>query len=193
MANHTDPHTLPHHAKKTFEGRSFSAWEWEQTLFDGSTAMFEGVSRPDYAFVVGVGDDGKIMLVEDEQPHRPPVLTPPGGKVEKGEDPATAAIREMEEETGYTADTIDVWFIYQPNIRIYMACHGFVARKISFKHEAKPEAGERIAIKWYTFDEFIELGSNDMLRDWMLRIKLLEAQVDPAKKEEIRRLLYENI
>ncbi len=185
-----EPRQMPKNAKEVFKGNTFGVWQWEQKLFDGSQATYEAIARPDYACVIGVNDEGKILMVNDEQPHRLPVLTPPGGKVEKSEDPAAAAIRELEEETGYSTDTVIPWFSYQPSARLYMTCHVFIAKYITVKQAAAPEAGERITIKWCNFDEFIALGSDQLLRDWLLRIKLLEAQLDPVKKENIRQQLY---
>src|SRR5687768_9607031 len=93
-----EPRQMPKNAKQVFAGNTFGVWQWEQKLFDGSQMTYEAISRPDYVCVIGVNEEGKILLINDEQPHRLPVLTPPGGKVEKGEDPPTAVIRELEEE-----------------------------------------------------------------------------------------------
>lgn len=181
---------IPPQAKKVFEGLFFSVWQWDQVCYDGSTAVYERIKRRDYAYVIGVLPDERIMLIHDEQPDRGVVLTPAGGGVEEGEDPANAAARELLEETGYAAKEIVHWHSYRPNNRIEMNVHAFIGRQAYPQQEAKPESGERIAPTFFTFDEFIALGQNPKLRDWLLRIKLLEAQIDPAKKEEIRSLLF---
>jgi 8-oxo-dGTP pyrophosphatase MutT (NUDIX family) len=41
-----------------------------------------------------------VMLVKDRPPHLKGVLMLPGGKIEEGENPFTAGIRELREETG---------------------------------------------------------------------------------------------
>ena len=181
---------IPSHAKPVHKGRIFTVWEWEQELFDGSKTIFEGLTRPDSVFVVGVLPNNNIVLVRDEQPHRESVLTPSGGRMEEGEDPAEAAKREFLEETGYSIGTIDHWFSYQPSDKVRNVVHFFVGRDLTKDHAPNPDAGERIEVEEYSFDDFVALGQNEELRDTYLRIILLEAQLDPTKKEALRKKLY---
>lgn len=182
---------MPGDAQKVFQGKIFAVWQWEQKLYDGSYTTFERLSRPDYAFGVGVLDDGNILLLHDEQPDRQTVLTPAGGKVDPGENPEAALKREFLEETGYGIGQVIPWFAYRPSTKMDMATHAFIARKLRRQTAPHPEPGERIHEVTYSFDDFLALGVNPRLRDWMLRIKLLEAQLDPRKKEELQGLLYE--
>lgn len=184
------PHGLPTHATKVFSGIIFDVWQWEQELYDGSKATFESIARPDYVYAVGVLPDRKILLIEDEQPHRAMVLTPAGGKIDQGEDAATAVRREFREEAGYEIGKLIAWHTYQPHSKMDMTIHAFIARDLGEKKLATPEAGERITLTTFTFEEFLALGQSNKLRDWMLRIKLLEAQLDPAKRAELEELCY---
>lgn len=181
---------LPPHARRVFKGKLYEVWQWEQKLYDGSTTTFEGLRRFDYAYMIGVLPDRKIMLVHDEQPDRGPVLTPAGGKVEPGEEPMTAAQREFLEETGYEAEEVVPWHTYRPSGKIAYVAHAFIGRSIHRVHEPALEAGERIEPILFTFEEFLKLGQNPDLRDWVLRIRLLEAQLDPAARAALEHLLY---
>lgn len=184
-------HPIPAEAQKVFQGTMFSVWQWEQELYDGSRSTFERVARPDYAYAIGVLPEKKILLVEDEQPDRSAVLTPAGGGVEAGEDPSAAAAREFEEETGFRIGRLKPWHTYRPSHRLEMAVHAFIGQHITNVGAATPEAGEKITLRTFTFDEFLELGHSDLLRDWLLRIHLLEAKIDPSKRDALRALLYE--
>jgi ADP-ribose pyrophosphatase len=181
---------LPDDARKVFSGSIFDVWQWDQEMYDGSKGLFERVWRHDYAYIIGVLPDGKILLQEDEQPDRGSVLTPAGGKVDEGEDIAEAAAREMLEETGYKPKEVIHWHSYRPSAKMEAVTHAFIGRDIEKVADPELEPGEKIEIKTFTFDEFVDLGMEPRLRDWMLRIKLLESKVDPAKKEDLRKILY---
>lgn len=180
-----------HGAKKVFQGKIFSVWQWEQKLYDGSYATFERIARADYAFAVGILDDGNIMLLYDEQPDREAVLTPAGGKVDEGEIPKEALQREFLEETGHAIGEIRPWFTYRPSSKMEMTTHAFVARHLRRVQDPNPEPGERIQERHYSFEEFLALGKDPRLRDWMLKVVLLQALLQPEKKEALRKLFYE--
>lgn len=182
---------LPKEARKVFTGKLFSVWQWEQKLYDGTTTTFERISRPDYAYVIGVLPNKKILLVRDTQPDREPVLTPAGGKVESEESAAQAAAREFLEETGYRIGRLALWHTYRPSYKMEMLTHAFIGRDLEKVQPQQPEAGEKIELQEFPFDEFVKLGRSAMLRDWMLRIKLLEAQLDQKKRDELLHALYD--
>lgn len=74
------------------------------------------VELPDWCNTVVVTADERIILVRQ---YRYPVdqttYELPGGIIEKGEDPLNAAIREMEEETGYTSEDVSFLMKLAPN------------------------------------------------------------------------------
>lgn len=182
----------PEDAKKVFQGTIFSVWQWEQELYDGSTKTFEKIGRTSTANTVGILPDNRIMLVWDEQPGREVegVLTAPGGQIDEGETPEQTAAREFFEETGYIAGSLTPWFSYTPWAKAMFSVHFFIAKNIEEKGKPQNGAGERTQPRFFTFDEFIALGQNEQLRDSRLRIMLLEAQLDPTKKQAIYNLFY---
>jgi ADP-ribose pyrophosphatase len=182
--------SIPQEAKKVFQGERYSLWQWEQELYDGSTATFEALKRTDTAQVVGVLSNNKIMLVDDVQPHRDAVITPAGGAVEGGEEPAKAAKREFLEETGYEAGTLMPWYNYRPSATVDSTVYAYIGRDLKKVGKQNLEPGEKIKILTYTFDEFVALGSDSNVRDLVLRIILLEAQLDNKKKAELKNILY---
>ena len=74
------------------------------TLPDGSSASREYIQHPGAVAVIPILDDGRLVLVRQ---HRHPVgkvlLEWPAGKREIGEPQLSCAVRELQEETGYTA------------------------------------------------------------------------------------------
>lgn len=177
--------------KKVFQGNVFSVWQWDQKLYDGSTSVFEKIGRPDAASVIGILPDKRILLVWDEQPGRGGLLAPAGGQLEMGEKPEEAAAREFREETGYAAGSLSLWFSHEPSNRILFTAYFYIGKNIEKVSEPSLDAGEKIELRFFTFDEFLMLGQNPKLRDSEMRIMLLEAQLDPAKKDILYKLLYE--
>jgi 8-oxo-dGTP diphosphatase len=51
-------------------------------------------------------DDGAVLLVERSKPPRAGLWSLPGGHIEAGETAASAALRELGEETGVTAELV---------------------------------------------------------------------------------------
>lgn len=178
--------------KQVFQGEIFSVWQWEQEMFDGSIRIFEKIGRPNSANVFGVLPDKRIMLVWDQQPGREVegVLTPAGGQIDEGETPEQGATREFFEETGYKAGLLTPWFSYSPSSKIMFTVHFFIAKNIEKVTEPEQSAGERTEVRFFTFDEFLLLGQNESLRDTRIRITLLEAQLDPKKKNALHQLFY---
>ena len=66
------------------------------------------VRHPGAVAVVAVKDDGRLVLVRNRRVAVARWLVEfCAGKLERGEDPARAAVRELEEETGYRAGKIE--------------------------------------------------------------------------------------
>lgn len=177
--------------KNVFQGEIFSVWQWNQKMYDGSTQVFERVMRPDAAGTIAVLPDKRILLTWDEQPDREGLLTISGGRLEVGESPEKAAARELLEETGYQAETSTLLYTHQPDKKVLCTFHIFIGKHCIKVSEPKLDAGEKIELRFFTFDEFLALGQNEQLRDTHLRIMLLEAQLDPVKKENLHKALYE--
>lgn len=177
-------------ARKVFQGIIFSVWQWKQKLYDGSAATFEGLSRRDSVNIIGLLPDKQVLLVWDEQPDRPGVLTPAGGAVEIGESLQEAARREFLEETGYRIKELIPWYTYCPFNKITWAVHTFIGRNCERVQDQWLERGERIEPRYFSFDDFLLLGKNPDLRDLFMRTILLEALLEPKKQEKIYNLFY---
>lgn len=89
--------------KPIFQGRMISLQVDTVKLPDGGTATREIVKHPGAVAVLAL-IDGKMLVVEQyRKPLERVQVEIPAGKLEPGEDPLEAAVRELEEETGYRA------------------------------------------------------------------------------------------
>lgn len=90
-----------------FRGKVFDLKVDEIKYDSGNKGIREIAVHNGGAVVVPVKDDGKIILVKQYRyPFDKILLELPAGKLDKDEDPLTAAQRELKEETGYTTDSI---------------------------------------------------------------------------------------
>ncbi len=171
-----------------FQGKVFSVWQWEQEQFDGSIKVFEKVKRPDTVNVLPVTEEGKIILTEQEQPGMKSFIGCAGGVIDDGEDPLAAAERELKEETGYEANEFVVWDAVHPFSKVDWVIYTFIAKKAVRVADLALDAGEKIKLRFVTFDEFMDLVYDDNYRDTEIAFKVMRAKYDTNRFEELRRL-----
>jgi len=180
---------LPPNAKRVFAGKIFDTWQWPQKLFDGSEAIFEKIVRfPTTSVIATAGE--KILLSNEEQPGAPPFRDFPGGRVDPGEAPLTAAKRELLEETGMISDSWELLQRWVCDGKIRWFIFNFIARDCQKVAEADIDAGEKISSKWIDFEELLMLSDDPKFRGRELKELFLRARFLPEKKEELRRKLF---
>ena len=167
----------------------FDTYQWEVEGYDGSKKIFEKLKRPDTTMIIPVTENGKIIVALQEQPHKPPFIGTVGGRVDEGEDILQAAKRELLEETGYEAKEWILFDAIQPVSKIEWAIYTFIAKGCKKIAEQNLDGAEKIELKFITFDEFIDLAVNDDKFGDELKIKILEAKLQPKKIEELKKLL----
>ncbi len=90
-----------------FKGRIITLQVDEVELPNGKTSNREIVKHPGAVAVIAVTNDKKIILVEQfRKALERSIIEIPAGKIEIGEAPEITALRELEEETGYTTDNL---------------------------------------------------------------------------------------
>ena len=179
---------IPEEAKCVFEGVMFDIYQWEQELYDKSTATFEMIRRADSAAVYPVLPDGRILLVEDTQPNAGTQLTAPAGRVEPGETPMEAGYRELLEETGYKPESLELLYTDGFNAKVDTLIYVYIGKNAEKIQEADPGAGEIIIPKPVTFDELIDLACDleSSFRGARFRMMALDAKAHPQKMDALR-------
>ena len=167
----------------------FDVYQWEQEMYDGTMAVFEKLKRPDTVVVFPVLPDGRILLIEQEQPGGfGPFISAPGGRIDAGEDPLTAAKRELLEESGYEAEQYELWDARQPVNKIDWVVFTFIAKGLKQVADLHLDAGEKITPKPVSFDEFLEITVTERFSEKEVLLKLVEARLSAAKYEDLRKL-----
>ncbi len=76
-------------------------------LPNGKTSTREIIEHNGAAAILAINNNNEVLLVKQYRCPFKEILTEiPAGKLEKGENPKLAALRELEEETGYKANSI---------------------------------------------------------------------------------------
>ena len=129
-----------------FEGRILTVTHDDVLDGAGNPCKRECIKHPGGACVLYV-HDGKVALVRQYRyVYGEEMLELPAGKLEKGEDPKFAALRELREETGVVAKSEDAELLY-----VLYPTPGYTNEKIYIYHvkqgelqESQPDEGELV-------------------------------------------------
>ncbi len=76
----------------------------------------EMIERVPASAILAFDENGDVIMVKQHRGSFGTILEVPAGKVDSGEDPLETARRELEEETGYTAEEILPLIEYYPSV-----------------------------------------------------------------------------
>lgn len=160
-----------------YQGKILRLTRDEVELCDGRRALREVVHHSGGVSVLPVDDEGNCYLVRQfRYPAGETVLEIPAGKREAGEEPLACAVRELSEETGFTADTFtDLGHFYatpgysSETIYVYLAT-GLHAGK------SHPDDGEFLNIEKRSLEEMTDMAMRGELVDGKTLIAVLKAR-----------------
>jgi len=147
--------------KIVFNGKRIKVEELE--YLNGNKKIYrEHVIAGSASVILPITDDGKIIMIrETRTPIGQVILALPAGMIEEGERAEVAAIRELEEETGYLAKNIKFLREYHPSV-------GYSDEKISIylatnmkKTQQHLDYEEDIEVLEIPLDEAIKMLDNN--------------------------------
>ena len=153
-------------SEKIFDGRILHIRRDTVQLPNGAQAFREVVDHPGGVCVLALDDEGRVLLVRQFRYPYEKVLTEiPAGKLEYGEDPEKAALRELREETGAVPGKFRSLGELYPSpgycgeiIRLYLA------QELTFGETALDE-DEFLDVERMPFGELTELVLQGEIRD----------------------------
>ena len=153
-------------SEKIFDGRILHVRRDTIELPDGSKGFREVVDHPGGVCVLALDDENRALIVSQYRyPYEKVLREFPAGKLEYGEDPTQAAIRELKEETGAVAGDFRPLGELYPSpgycgeiIRMYLA------RDLTFG-ETHLDEDEFLNLERVPFDQLVEQVLSGEIRD----------------------------
>ena len=148
-----------------YEGKILSLRKDDALSADGKPCIREIIEHSGGACVLYV-EDGKVLLVRQYRyAYGESIYEIPAGKLDKGEDPAVAAARELEEEAGLKAGRLEKLFVIYPtpgytNEKIYLY-RAFDCQKTA----AHLDEGEFLDVVYLPLDTVKEMLKNGQIND----------------------------
>lgn len=143
-------------SKLVYDGRILKLYVDGVELPDGSSSVRECVRHSGGAAVLFV-KDGKIALVRQfRYLYGKEIYEIPAGKIEAGENPAIAASRELEEETGYRAEVSRLLDIYPSPGYTDEIIHIYLAKEAEYVGQNTDE-GEFLDCVFIPIEEVMEM------------------------------------
>ena len=154
--------------EEIFSGRIIRLQIEEVELPNGKTSKREIIKHPGAVAIIALTDDNKIVMVEQYRKALERIIVEiPAGKLEKGEDPGVCARRELEEETGYICEQMEllVSFYTSPGFADELV-HVYIAAGLSKKEDAASlDEDEFLNVEELTLDEAIQYIKEQKIYD----------------------------
>lgn len=153
-------------SEKIFEGHVIKVFRDTVSLPDGGLATREVVRHNGAACIVPITDNGEILAVRQYRYALGEItLEIPAGKIDPGEDPKTTALRELAEETGFTAEKLISLGKMHTSVGFCdEVIHMYAAIDLK-KSNLSPDADEYLTLTAIPMDEFENMVVNGEITD----------------------------
>ena len=166
-------------SRRVYEGKVINVDRDTVSFPDGSIGELEMVRHPGASAVVPFltdpkSDDPQILLIKQYRYAAEDFIYEiPAGKLDGDEDPAVCARRELQEETGCTAERIEhVYTFYTTPGFTDERIHAFMATGLT-RGDMKHEKDEFMSLETVTLSRALELIKKGELRDAKTALAIL--------------------
>ncbi|MFP5491830.1 MAG: NUDIX hydrolase [Bacteriovoracia bacterium] len=125
--------------------------EWQGKFVKVTTEVMHGqvwerAYIPEGLVIFPVTDDGKILFIREKRPHEnPPVrLKPVSGMLDEGEAPLETAQRELQEEIGFIAGSMEEFWVYTTNGTVNSKTYFYLAKNLTPSKLPNPDGEDAI-------------------------------------------------
>ena len=164
-------------SQEIFNGVAIHLFRDEILLPNGHTGIREIIRHPGAVCVLPLTDDGDVIFVNQFRYALNKVtLEVPAGKLEKGEDPKEAALRELSEETGLTAKNIvHIGDLYTTPALIDEVIHMYIATDLT-QGEQHLDYDEFVNTLKIPLSKAVDMVMNGEIKDSKTQTVILKAE-----------------
>lgn len=161
-------------SENVYNGRIFDVFSDSVRLPNGNVTQRDYIKHIGAVTILPVAEDGTIHLIEQfRYPVRGSILEIPAGTLEKGEDRDACAARELTEETGFRAKTME-------QIATFYLAPGYSDEVITLyratgleRAETNLDKNEIIELRSVSLDEGLEMIKDGRIQDSKTMMALL--------------------
>ena len=152
--------------KTIFEGRIINVYNDTVVLPNGKHSTREVVEHHGGVCVAALTERNTLLFVRQfRYPYGKVLLELPAGKLEKGEEPLAAGLRELEEECGVVAEkVIPMGEVYPTVAYCTEIIHLYLAKGLKKTHQHLDE-GEFLSVEEIELSKAVELVMNGEIAD----------------------------
>ncbi|MDR1409814.1 MAG: NUDIX hydrolase [Oscillospiraceae bacterium] len=170
-----------------FSGRVFDV-HVDSILFpDGQTAQREVVEHSGGVLIAPLTDSGELIFVRQfRYPYGKVLLELPAGKLEPGEEPLRAGLRELHEETGATAGRTESLGLFYPTPGYCSeVIHMFAALNLT-EGTPQPDEDEYLEIVHIPLKKAVQMVLANEIADGKTQAAILKLSLLHDKSAKIR-------
>ena len=164
-------------SERVYQGSRIKVRREVIRLPNGGTAPRDVVEHPDAVSIVAVDSDNNVLLVRQyRRATRLFLLEVPAGVMDPGEEPVQSAQRELREETGFAAATLEFLgdFYTAPGI-LTERMYAFLATGLT-EDALPPDEDEDIEVERVPLARAMEMARSAELHDAKSIVSLLMAE-----------------
>jgi ADP-ribose pyrophosphatase len=168
-------------SKPIYDGKIIKVKVDTVELPNGRTATREIVNHMGAVAVMAVTEDNRMVVVRQfRKPLERELVEIPAGKLEPGENPEACAVRELAEETGYTAETMKL-------VASFYTSPGFADEIVHLYRaeglktgQAQPDEDEFVELLHISLEEAKQMIQSGEIRDAKTIMAVYAWQLDGA-------------
>ena len=172
-------------SKQIFDGVVVKLFVDDVELPDGKKSIREIVRHPGAVCVIPVDENENVIMIKQfRYPFSEVLLEVPAGKLEPNEDPLEAVKRELEEESGVNAESVEyIGTMYTTVAILDEKIHMYLATGLTYKN-AHPDDGEFLEVVKIPLKTLVEMVMDGKIPDSKTQIAILKAEKILAERKK---------